>query len=49
MGKCVATVETLRATSLQITTIDISHLPTGVYFVEIKTETGVVTKKVIKN
>ena len=30
------------------TTIDISHLPTGVYFVRIKTETGVEMRKVIK-
>ena len=30
-------------------TINISHLPTGVYFVKITTETGVVTKKVIKS
>ena len=29
--------------------IDISHLPTGMYFIRIKTETGVVTKKIIKN
>ncbi|MCL2041816.1 MAG: T9SS type A sorting domain-containing protein [Bacteroidales bacterium] len=28
--------------------IDISHLPTGVYFVRIQTDKGVVTKKVVK-
>jgi len=49
-GKCVATVETLRATSLQTTTtLDISHLTSGVYFVKIKTENGMITKKVVKN
>jgi len=30
-------------------TINIAHLPAGVYFIRIKTETGVVTKKAIKN
>ncbi|MDR2234316.1 MAG: T9SS type A sorting domain-containing protein [Tannerella sp.] len=30
------------------TTLDISHLPEGVYFVQITTETGSVTKKIIK-
>jgi hypothetical protein len=29
-------------------TIDIFHFPTGVYLVKIKTETGIITKKVIK-
>ncbi|MDR0863524.1 MAG: T9SS type A sorting domain-containing protein [Candidatus Symbiothrix sp.] len=33
----------------QQTTLDISHLPTGVYFVQIKTEKGRVTKKVVKS
>jgi hypothetical protein len=31
------------------TTLDISHLPAGIYFVQIKTEKGVVTKKIVKN
>jgi uncharacterized protein YjdB len=40
-------VETLRATSLQL---DISHLPTGIYFVRIQTENGkIITRKVVKN
>jgi len=30
------------------TQIDISHLPTGIYFVRITTEKGVVTKKIVK-
>jgi len=30
-------------------TINISHFPTGIYFVKIYTEQGVITKKVIKN
>ena len=47
MGKNVFQLSTLN--SQLSTQIDISHLPTGVYFVEIKTETGVVTKKIIKN
>jgi hypothetical protein len=38
-------VETRHATSLQL---DISHLPSGIYFVKIKTETGIITKKIVK-
>ena len=51
MGKCVATVETGRATSLQqtTTTLDLSSLPTGVYFIRIQTENGVITQRIIKN
>jgi hypothetical protein len=29
--------------------MDISELPTGVYFLQVKTENGIVTKKIIKN
>jgi hypothetical protein len=29
--------------------IDISHLPPGIYLLQIETEQGVVTKKVLKN
>ncbi|MCL2512168.1 MAG: T9SS type A sorting domain-containing protein [Bacteroidales bacterium] len=29
--------------------IDVSHLPSGIYFIRITTENGVITKKVIKN
>jgi PKD repeat protein len=49
-GKRVASVETLRATSLQqpTTTLDISHLPSGVYFIRIQTTTGIVIKKMVK-
>jgi hypothetical protein len=32
-----------------LVTIDIAHLPAGIYFVKIETEQGFVTKKVIKN
>ena len=42
MGRRVATVETLRATSLHPTsetTIDVSHLPTGMYFLKIGNKT----------
>jgi len=42
-------VGTLRATSLQNGTIDIAHLPTGVYFLRIQTEAGTITRRVIKN
>ena len=42
MGRCVATVETRLIASLQSasseTTIDVSHLPAGVYFVRISNE-----------
>jgi len=31
-----------------LNSIDISHLPAGTYFVQITTEKGVVTKKVVK-
>ena len=34
---------------LSHTTIDISHFPAGIYFVKITTETGIITKKIIKN
>ena len=43
MGKNVFQLSTLN--SQFSTQIDISHLPVGIYFVKIKTETGVVTKK----
>ncbi|MCL2041818.1 MAG: C25 family cysteine peptidase, partial [Bacteroidales bacterium] len=33
----------------QLSTLDISSLPTGVYFIQIDTEYGNVTKKVVKN
>jgi len=33
---------------LTVNSIDISHLPAGIYFVKITTEKGVVTKKVVK-
>jgi len=50
MGKSAAIVETWRAASLRqpTTTIDISHLPSGIYFVRIQTENGMVTRKIIK-
>jgi hypothetical protein len=46
LGKLVFIVETGRAPSLQF---DISHLPSGTYFVRIQTENGMITKKIIKN
>jgi hypothetical protein len=52
MGRLVMPVKTLRATSLQQqhpTTLDISHLPTGIYFIRITTENDVVVRKIIKN
>ena len=49
MGKTV-TVETWHAASLQPkTTLDLSTLPSGVYFIRIQTENGTITKKVIKH
>jgi len=46
----VAAVETHGRASLQqpTTTINISHLPAGMYFVRIQTENGMVTRKVVK-
>jgi len=41
-------VETRLIASLQNGTIDISHLPNGVYFLRIQTENGVVTRKMVK-
>jgi len=49
-------VETLRATSIvrqsdigqSEIVLNIAHLPNGIYFVRIQTETGVVTRKVVK-
>ncbi|MDR2971569.1 MAG: leucine-rich repeat protein [Bacteroidales bacterium] len=46
MGKFVATVETHGRASLQC---DITYLPSGIYFVRIQTDKGVVTRKVVKN
>ena len=54
MGKCVATaaVETHGRASLQhpmsTSTLDLSHLPTGVYFIRIQTENGTIMRKVVK-
>jgi hypothetical protein len=42
-------LSTCQLVSSSTVTIDISHLSTGIYFARISTETGVVTKKVIKN
>jgi len=48
MGR-VVTVETWHAASLQPTiTFNLSTLPSGVYFIRITTDNGVITKKVIK-
>ncbi|MCL2510526.1 MAG: C25 family cysteine peptidase [Bacteroidales bacterium] len=49
IGRMVANVETHGRASLHCGTIDISHLPAGVYFVRIRTENGVTVRKVIKN
>jgi hypothetical protein len=45
LGNEIATYN-IQNTSTQ--TIDISHLASGVYFVSLKSEEGVVTKKIIK-
>jgi len=45
IGKKLSTVNYQLST---INSIDISHLPAGIYFVKITTEKGVVTKKVVK-
>ena len=29
--------------------VNVSHLPTGIYFIKIETEKGIITKKVVKN
>ena len=45
----VAHVETDNYPSLQpTTTINIAHLPTGIYFIRIQTETGTVMRKIVK-
>jgi PKD repeat protein len=46
MGKNVFQLSTFN--SQLSTQIDISHLPVGVYFVKIKTETDVITRRVVK-
>jgi hypothetical protein len=50
MGHMVYTVKTRFIASLQdgTTTIDISHLPSGTYFIRIQTENGIVTKRIVK-
>ena len=54
MGRTVH-VETHGRASLQwrqqqpTTTLNISSMPTGIYFLRIQTETGVITNKIIKN
>jgi len=45
MGRMVATVETRLIASLQM---DISHLPSGIYFMKIKTDAGEVVRKIVK-
>jgi hypothetical protein len=45
LGECVMTVETRHAVSLQ--RIDVSHLPSGVYFVKITTNNQIYFKKVM--
>ena len=44
-----ASVETLHATSLQQTSINVSNLPKGVYLLQIATTQGAVVKKIINN
>jgi len=39
---------TLRSLKSQEATIDVSHLPSGIYFVTLETDNGVVTRKFIK-
>jgi hypothetical protein len=47
MGRSVARHCGLDPQSHSIT-LDISHLPAGMYFVRIQTANGVITKKVVK-
>ena len=35
--------------NFQFSTINVSHFPTGIYFIKIETDKGIVTKKFIKN
>jgi hypothetical protein len=57
MGRMVYTVKTRAVTELVevlaspqdgTTTIDLSNLPTGMYFIRIQTENGAVVRKVVK-
>ena len=48
MGKCVLTSPTPPKTKEGKTSIYISHLQTGVYFIKIQTENGTITRKVVK-
>ena len=49
LGRCMASVE-IQLASLQqlITTLDISNLPSGIYFLRIQTKKNVIKKKIIK-
>jgi len=42
-------VWSLQSTAQPTTTINISHLPTDIYFIRIQTENGVITRKIIKH
>jgi len=50
LSRCVASVERPLIAPLQqpTTTLDISSLPSGIYFLQIQTENNVITKKIIK-
>ena len=48
MGRMVTNVGALRATPLHCGTINIAHLPAGIYFIKIKTDAGEVARKIVK-
>jgi len=50
LGRCITSVEIPLIAALRqpTTTLDISNLPSGIYFLQIQTEKNVITKKIIK-
>jgi hypothetical protein len=48
-GRIVSYNQVSNLKSQNLISVNISHLPTGVYFLQVATEQGILTKKVVKN
>lgn len=47
LSECIYTIESLKVNPLEDMRIDLSSQPEGVYFIEMKTEKGITTKKIL--